>query len=81
MPWKETSVTEERLAFIQEARLIKQGGLAALCREYGISRPTGYLWLKRVQECDWVLEAIEDKSRRPNRSPNQTPERFFMRQD
>jgi transposase InsO family protein len=74
MPWKETSVTEERLAFIQEARLIKQGGLAALCREYGISRPTGYLWLKRVQECDWVLEAIEDKSRRPNRSPHKTPE-------
>jgi transposase InsO family protein len=74
MPWRETSVTEERLAFVQAARLAKRGGFAELCRAYGISRPTGYLWLRRIQEYRWILEAIADKSRRPKGSPNQTPE-------
>lgn len=35
--------------------------VSALCREYGISRPTGYKWLER-HECG---EALTDQSRRP----------------
>ena len=48
------------------------GGFAGLCREYGISRPTGYLWVKRVMAGGWVMESVEDCSRRPHRSPYRT---------
>lgn len=41
MPWRETSVMDERLEFVKcyEAGEI---GLAELCRSAGISRKTGY---------------------------------------
>jgi transposase InsO family protein len=45
-----------------------------LCREYEISRPTGYLWLKRYQNGGESLTAVVEKSRRPNRSPQRTRE-------
>jgi transposase len=40
MPWKESSPVEERLCFI--ARLLQGEPMAGLCREFGISRKTGY---------------------------------------
>jgi transposase InsO family protein len=72
MPWKETSVESERIAFVRAASRAGWGKFASLCREYGISRPTGYLWLKRVLSGGWVLESVENRSRRPHRSPSQT---------
>jgi transposase-like protein len=39
MPWKETSVTEERLRFV--ARLLEGEGMSDVCREFSISRKTG----------------------------------------
>ena len=39
MPWKETSVVEERLRFV--ARLLEGEAMSELCREFGISRKTG----------------------------------------
>ena len=43
MPWKECSVMEERLRFV--ARLLEGEEMSGLCREFGISRKTGYkLW-------------------------------------
>jgi transposase InsO family protein len=41
-----------------------------LCRQFGISRKTGYKWLKRYQEEG--LGGLADQSRRPQHSPNQT---------
>ncbi|MFH1700326.1 MAG: helix-turn-helix domain-containing protein, partial [Candidatus Zixiibacteriota bacterium] len=43
------SVNEERIKFVIRA---SQGAvnLSSLCREFGISRPTGYLWLDRYRE-------------------------------
>jgi len=41
-----------------------------LCREFGISRPTGYQWLERYREGG--VAAIEERSRRPAHSPTQT---------
>ena len=38
-----------------------------LCSEYGISRKTGYKWLKRFQEQG--IEGLRDMSRRPRSSP------------
>ncbi|MBB3314041.1 transposase InsO family protein [Rhizobium sp. BK196] len=70
MPWKETSVMEERLSFV--ARLLEGEGMSDVCREFGISRKTGYKIFNRYK--DDGLEALTDRSRRPVRSANQLPE-------
>jgi hypothetical protein len=40
MPWKERSVVEERMRFV--LRLKDGESMASLCREFQISRVTGY---------------------------------------
>jgi hypothetical protein len=45
MPWKESSVMDERMRFV--IRLQDGESMAALCREFGISRKTGYKILER----------------------------------
>jgi hypothetical protein len=45
--------------------------MTALCREFGISRKTGYKIFDRYQECG--LEGLTDRSRRPYRYANQLP--------
>ncbi len=56
MPWKESSVMDERLRFV--ARLIEREGMTVLCREFGISRKTGYKIYGRYKEHG--LEALTD---------------------
>lgn len=67
MPWRETSVMEERLRFV--ARLLEGEGMSDVCREFGISRKTGYKIFNRYK--DDGLEALTDRSRRPVRYANQ----------
>jgi len=69
MPWKESSVMEERLRFV--ARLVEGEAMTDLCREFGISRKTGYKIFDRYKEHG--LEALTDRSRRPVRYANQLP--------
>ena len=69
MPWKESSVMEERLRFV--ARLLDGEGMSEVCREFGISRKTGYKIFSRYK--DQGLEALCDRSRRPVRYANQLP--------
>ena len=45
--------------------------MAELCREFGISRKTGYKIFDRYQECG--IHGITDRSRRPYRYANQLP--------
>ena len=40
MPWKECSVMDERLRFV--AKLLDGESMTGLCREFGLSRKTGY---------------------------------------
>jgi len=40
MPWMESSVTEERLRFV--ARLLDGEAMTDVCRDFGVSRKTGY---------------------------------------
>ena len=40
MPWKARSIVEERMRFV--LRLKDGESMASLCREFGISRVTGY---------------------------------------
>jgi transposase InsO family protein len=70
MPWRECSVTEERLRFV--ARLLEGEGMSEVCREFGISRKTGYKIFGRYK--DQGLDALADRSRRPVRYANQLPD-------
>jgi len=71
MPWKESSAVEQRRAFIAA----HQGGtesLAELCRQYEISRQTGYKWLKRFEQQGET--GLGDLSRAPHEQARQTAE-------
>jgi transposase InsO family protein len=72
MPWRECSVMEERLRFV--ARLLDGEGMSDVCREFGISRKTGYKIFNRYK--DEGLEALTDRSRRPVRYANQLPDQI-----
>lgn len=69
MPWRETSVMDERLRFV--ARLLEGEGMSEVCRSFGISRKTDYKIFNRYKEDG--LEALTDRSRRPVRYANQLP--------
>src|SRR3546814_6936779 len=72
MPWKESSVEEERLRFV--ARLLNGESMTEVCRSFGISRKTGYKIFNRYKEIGPV--ALSDRSRRPVRYANQLPEQI-----
>jgi transposase len=61
---------DERMRFV--IRLKDGESMAALCREFGISRKTGYKIFERYQQCG--LEGLCDRTRRPFRYANQLPE-------
>jgi transposase len=69
MAWKTMEVQEQRVRFVVEARQ-KLRSFRALCASYEISRPTGYLWLKRYEE--FGVRGIAERSRRPRSSPRRT---------
>lgn len=71
MPWKEVSTMSQRYEFIQLASS-ETANMSELCRRYGISRKTGYKWMRRFY--DDGREGLTDLSRRPRSSPCQTPE-------
>lgn len=48
MPWKASSVMEERLRFV--ARLLDGEAMTDVCREFGVSRKTGYKIYDRYKE-------------------------------
>ena len=49
MAWNQVSVVEQRLSFLIEAGK-RSEPISDLCRRYGVSRKTGYKWLKRYQQ-------------------------------
>lgn len=70
MGWKVRSVMDERIRFVSRA-LLEDCNLSRLCREFGISRRTGYKWLDRYH-ASGVFCDLRDRSRRPKRSPSRT---------
>jgi len=60
---------DEKLKFI--ARLLDGESMASLCREFSISRKTGYKIWSRYQASG--LEALSDRSRRPYKQANRLP--------
>src|SRR5450759_5356805 len=71
MPWKASSVMEEKLRFIFEYELGERSMLE-LCRQYEIARETGYVWLRRYRETG--VAGLLEHSRAAHRHGNQTPE-------
>lgn len=71
MAWKETCVEEERFRFIEELRR-RELRFAEICREFGISRKTGYKWQARYGEEGW--EGLRDQSRAAHYHPNEVLE-------
>ncbi len=69
MPWKECNRMEERLRFV--ARLLDGEKMAPLCREFGISRKTGYKLFNRYK--NEGLAGLEDQNKRPYRHANKLP--------
>ena len=69
MPWREATPMSERSEFLSFRR--RGLTMSALCHRYGVSRKTGYKWLRRVRE--WGRDGLVDRSRRPGRSPARTP--------
>ena len=67
MPWKEETVEDQRRAFVIRAN---EAGcnFSALCREFQITRRTGYKWLERYR----AGEALEDQSRVPRHQAHKT---------
>ena len=66
MPWKDKTVEELRKEFVEARKTSKN--LSALCREFGISRATGYKWIERDrQSCP-----MTDRSHAPHHIPGRT---------
>lgn len=67
MPWESKTVEKLREEFVAAAKVSKN--LSELCREFGISRPTAYKWIRRAETC----ESLDDRSKAPHSSPHKTP--------
>ena len=64
MAWNERTVEIMREEFVRRV-LAQEASKAALCREYGISRPTGDKWIERFQDG----QSMTDRSRAPLSCP------------
>jgi putative transposase len=62
---------EERFKFIQECRSAEES-FVELCRRYGVSRKTGYKWLRRYESEG--LDGLRDQSRASDGHPNEVLE-------
>lgn len=71
MPWKETSVMDQRIQLIADW-LTGDYGKSELCRIYEISRPTADKWIARYEQRG--LPGLEELGRAPHCHPNQTAE-------
>jgi transposase InsO family protein len=75
MPWKETDKVNERMQFI--SRLESGERMSDLCREFGISRKTGYKLKERFER--YGVQGLYDASRRPHTHPRKTPDAVVQR--
>ena len=69
MPWETKTVMEQREQFVEQA-INGANTISALCRQYGISRKTGYKWINRAK----LGQRLADASRCPHRQPSKTAE-------
>jgi hypothetical protein len=61
VPWRECYKMDERMRFV--ARLLDGEKMAELCREFEISRKTGYKIFTRYRDCG--VDGLTDRSMPP----------------
>lgn len=71
MPWEEVKVVDKRQEFI-EFFLKKEHSFSHLCRQFGISRKSGYKWVERYE--NEGIEGLIDRSTAPYNQYNITSE-------
>jgi putative transposase len=64
----------QKIEFVERAA--KGEPIAALCREFGVSRTTGHKWAKRYAERGH--EGLDEESRRPKSAPFATAEDMVL---
>ncbi len=70
MPWSHTSPMDQKTQFLADV-LRGTVSMSEICAQYGISRKTGYKWLRRYRATG--PPGLVDRSRRPQGCPQQTP--------
>ena len=73
MPWKECVVRSEREAFIDEW-VRSSRAMTELCAVYGVSRTTGYRFVRRFEAEGRA--GLADRSHAPHTCPHRTPARL-----
>jgi hypothetical protein len=71
MSRKKFCLDRRRDVFSRSSPRLAGEPMTELCREFGISRKTGYKILDRYQDCG--VPGLTDRSRRPYRYANQLP--------
>src|SRR5215510_4066195 len=66
MGWRETCAVDERMRFVLAVEA-QEETMAALCRQFEVSRRTGYKWFGRYREAG--VEGLVDRSRAPLHHP------------
>lgn len=69
MPWKEQDIMLLRNQFMIQV-LDNSQSISEICREFDVSRPTAYKWIKRYKEDG--IEGLLNLSKRPHSSPSKT---------
>jgi putative transposase len=70
MPWKETSIVDQRVQFIAALQQDPKGNFTRLCARFGMARPTGYALVKRYNERG--VAAFEDQEPVARSCPHRT---------
>jgi transposase len=70
MPWTGLDLAKQRAQFVVKATSGDQP-FKQLCGFFGISRKTGYHWVRRYEELG-ALRDLEEQSRRPHQISNRT---------
>ena len=76
MSWKALTQMARRLQFVKGA-LQAQQSMSRLCRLFRISRKCGYKWKQRFEQEG--RRGLWDRSRRPDRSPRRTSQKWLQR--
>lgn len=76
MPWARTDWMSERVKFVAAYLRYEGSHFSDLCRDFGVSRKTGYKWVRRYETHG--AGALEDQSRAPHVHPNAIPEHMVQ---
>ena len=66
VPWKDKTVEDLRKEFVEAVKTSRN--FSALCREFGITRKTGYKWIDRYKQ----YQSLSNRSHAPIHMPGKT---------